>query len=136
MEARIRVLEANLDARVVTVVNRASVEEVGGWGVCVCRRGHACGRVAGCWPACLDGRQGIEHDSGRGEEEGRWEGTQHACCSLSSPPSPAHTQVARPPKLRVASYPPTAWSGSPVEGLELRLARARSRLRCAGSNFE
>jgi len=29
MEARIRVLEANLDARVVTVVNRASVEEVG-----------------------------------------------------------------------------------------------------------
>lgn len=29
LEARIRVLEANLDARVVTVVNRASVEEVG-----------------------------------------------------------------------------------------------------------
>jgi hypothetical protein len=29
MEARIRELEARLDARVVTVVNRASVEEVG-----------------------------------------------------------------------------------------------------------
>lgn len=29
MEARIRTLEANLDAKVVTVVNRASVEEVG-----------------------------------------------------------------------------------------------------------
>ena len=31
MEAGIRQLEANLDARVVTVVNRASVEEVSGW---------------------------------------------------------------------------------------------------------
>ena len=36
MEARIRALEACLDARVVTVINRAGVEEVGPAAAVVC----------------------------------------------------------------------------------------------------
>ena len=51
IEARIRALEANLDARVVTVVNRASVEEVGrgvaGW---LAQAGWMGGRVYP-WPS-------------------------------------------------------------------------------------
>ena len=53
MEAGIRQLEANLDARVVTVVNRASVEEVSGW-VRELRRW-----LDGWWGSCVRaGRQG------------------------------------------------------------------------------
>lgn len=49
MEARIRVLEANLDARVVTVVNRASVEEVceGGGMSHLKGVGWGCGTIKG-----------------------------------------------------------------------------------------
>ena len=45
-------------------------------------------------------------------------------------------QVAPPPRLRVASYPTLDWEGGPVETLARRRARARSRLQCAGANFE
>lgn len=47
-----------------------------------------------------------------------------------------HAQVAPPPRLRVAPYQPSDWEGGPVETLARRLARARSRLQCAGANFE
>ena len=55
-------------------------------------------------------------------------------CAL--PPCDLPHQVAPPPVLRTAVFPPALWGGTPVGGLERRLAQAHARMRCAGTYFE